>query len=113
MSSSPVSSYLFPELVMKELDDTHNLKCNTNDLNDAPQVELTVDEEGLHIYGSGEAVIEFFAILGYACGRRDVSGEVLGQLVDLTDGAWLNRVDGGDDVEAQLPKFLVRPEARP
>jgi len=108
-----VSSSLFPEMVMKELDESYNLKCNTNDLNDAPQVELTVDDEGLHIYGSGEAVIEFFAVLGYACGSRETNGEVLTQLVDLTDGAWLNRVDGGDDVEAQLPKFLVRAEARP
>lgn len=79
---------------------------NQGEFDNTPPVATTLDEQGLHVYGSQEAVMEFLLILGYAARTADFNGERIDELINLSDGAKLARVDNGD-VEVQLPKFLV------
>ena len=100
----------FPAQVMQELIDSYGLQFNTNQSNDIPEVELTADDAGLHIYGPGEAVVEFLLLLGHAAGRRDLDGANFPRLVDLSDRALIRAVGSGD-VEVQLPTFVVEARA--
>lgn len=96
----------FPDQVVEALARRAHFTFNETEGANDVQVETNLDEQGLHVYGSAEAFVEFLLTLGYAVGYQDPSGEQLKALVDLTEGVKLNP-SGADDVDVQLPKFLT------
>lgn len=98
-----------PIKLLAVLKEYAEFEFNQSEFDNTPPVATNLDEQGLHIYGSQEAVTEFLLIIGYAARTADFNGEHIDELIDLSDGAKLARVDNGD-VEMQLPKFLVDKE---
>ena len=94
-----------PDLLVKELDEIYDFTFNVPEGHNKTPVETTLDEQGLHVYGSGKAVVEFLMLVGHAVGAKARVGAHLNAMIDLTDNAEVAIVNG--DVEVQLPKFLV------
>jgi hypothetical protein len=107
MSSLPP----LPTLLVKELHDIYDFSFNTTEESGNPiMVETTLDEHGLHLYGSAEAVMEFMMLLGHAVGANARFGDYLHEMGNLTENLKLTGPDARGDVEVQLPKFLVPQE---
>lgn len=97
-----------PDMLVKQLHDIYDFSFNTTEESGNPIiVETTLDEHGLHLYGSAEAVVEFLMLMGHACGANNPSGGYLPELGNLTEGLRMTGPDARGDVEVQLPKFRV------
>lgn len=97
-----------PDKLVKELAEHYEFQFDTTENENTIAVETTLDEEGLHVYGSGEAIVEFLLMVGHAVGENAHQGDWVTEMVDLTEGAWIREVSGpSGDVELQMPKFLV------
>lgn len=94
-----------PTEVIAVLKEYAEFEFNRDESGNTPPVATTLDEHGLHVYGSAEPVIEFLVILGYAARTADVTGMRFDELVNLTENAEVAISNG--DVEVQLPNFLV------
>lgn len=107
MSSLPP----LPAMLVKELHDIYDFSFNTTEESGNPIiVETTLDEHGLHLYGSAEAVMEFMMLMGHAVGAGARFGDYLHEMGNLTEGLTLRGPDARGDVEVQMPKFLLPQE---